>query len=68
MRERDFGRNRPGDSVRSELVDVMFRRHYEAPLRLAVVMVGDLSFLGGSVKTHAHRGLQALQQRIEVTR
>jgi len=28
-------------SARSELVDVMFRRHYAALLRLAVVMVGD---------------------------
>ena len=30
-----------GQSARSELVDVVFRRHYQALLRLAFVMVGD---------------------------
>jgi RNA polymerase sigma-70 factor (sigma-E family) len=29
------------ESARSELVDVVFRRHYQALLRLAFVMVGD---------------------------
>ncbi len=30
-----------GQSARSEVVDVVFRRHYQALLRLAFVMVGD---------------------------
>jgi RNA polymerase sigma-70 factor (sigma-E family) len=38
--ERATGR-RDAELVRSELVDVLFRRHYAALLRLAVVMVGD---------------------------
>src|SRR5215218_3661613 len=38
--ERATGR-RDAEVVRSELVDVLFRRHYAALLRLAVVMVGD---------------------------
>src|SRR5215217_9753686 len=41
MGERLASRRDAGELVRSELVDVLFRRHYAALLRLAVVMVGD---------------------------
>jgi RNA polymerase sigma-70 factor (sigma-E family) len=38
-------------------------------LQLSVAETADLlDISGGSVKVHAHRGLQALQQRMEVTR
>jgi RNA polymerase sigma-70 factor (sigma-E family) len=36
-----FARSDRAESSRAELVDVLFRRHYPALLRLAVVMVGD---------------------------
>ena len=36
-----FSRRESRDSLRAELVDVMFRRHYAALVRLAVVMTGD---------------------------
>ena len=41
MGERSATRREARESVRAELVDVMFRRHYAGLLRLAVVMVGD---------------------------
>jgi RNA polymerase sigma-70 factor (sigma-E family) len=41
MGERRGSRRESGASLRDELVDVTFRRHYPGLLRLAVVMVGD---------------------------
>jgi RNA polymerase sigma factor (sigma-70 family) len=41
MDERGSATRGPADSARSELLDVLFRRHYTALLKLAVVMVGD---------------------------
>ena len=41
MGEQRASNRRDAESARAELVDVMFRRHYAALLRLAVVMVGD---------------------------
>ena len=39
--QRAISRRDVDESARAELVDVVFRRHYAALLRLAVVMVGD---------------------------
>jgi RNA polymerase sigma-70 factor (sigma-E family) len=39
--ERHAGRRPDTDGARAEFVDVLFRRHYEGLLKLAVVMVGD---------------------------
>jgi RNA polymerase sigma factor (sigma-70 family) len=41
MNERGSRGVRSGEAARSELVEMLFRRHYAALLRLAVVMVGD---------------------------
>ena len=41
MGEQRASKRRDAAAARSDLVDVMFRRHYATLLRLAVVMVGD---------------------------
>ena len=41
MGEQRASNRRDAAAARSELVDVMFRRHYAALVRLAFVMVGD---------------------------
>ncbi|MFZ2016610.1 MAG: sigma-70 family RNA polymerase sigma factor [Nocardioides sp.] len=43
MRERRAGSSRPAgqSSARTELVDILFRRHYAALVRLGVVMLGS---------------------------
>jgi RNA polymerase sigma factor (sigma-70 family) len=53
-----------GASARSELVDVVFRRHYAALLRLAVVMVGDRGAAEDAVQdafVALHRNLAKLR-------
>jgi RNA polymerase sigma factor (sigma-70 family) len=60
---RDIGRRSP-ESARAELVDVVFRRHYAALLRLAVVMVGDRGAAEDAVQdafVSLHRNLRALR-------
>ena len=52
--------------TRSELVDVLFRRHYEALLRLGVVMVGSREAAEDAVQeafAALHRNQRALRDR-----
>lgn len=54
------------DLTRSELVDVLFRRHYAALLRLGVVMVGSREAAEDAVQeafASLHRNQQALRDR-----
>ncbi len=53
------------ESLRAELVDLMFRRHYTALLRLAVVMVGDRGAAEDAVQdafVSLHRNWSALRE------
>jgi RNA polymerase sigma factor (sigma-70 family) len=62
--QRASTRREARDSMRAELVDIMFRRHYAALLRLAVVMVGDREAAEDAVQdafVSLHRNLSSLR-------
>ncbi len=64
MGEQRASNRRDAAAARSELVDVMFRRHYAALLRLAVVMVGDRGAAEDAVQdafVALHRNLPKLR-------
>jgi len=64
MGDRLDSRRDAGESARSELVDVVFRRHYQALLRLAFVMVGDRGAAEDAVQdafVSLHRNLRKLR-------
>ena len=64
MGEQRASNRRDVAAARSELVDVMFRRHYAALLRLAVVMVGDRGAAEDAVQdafVALHRNLPKLR-------
>jgi RNA polymerase sigma-70 factor (sigma-E family) len=66
MGERRVGSRRDAqESLRTELVDVMFRRHYAGLLRLAVVMVGDREAAEDAVQdafVSLHRNWSSLRE------